>query len=320
MEFQLKNAKDADSEISTAGFPEIRQIKIPLTVSGMAKEDISPANWIVCSSKTAGDFTAVGYFFAKELAKRLHVPVGLINSTWGGTMIESWISRGAFENSPAFKPMVASMNGKDIEPVIKERRLKLERQIRSIEKNIHDSIPETEWKNPTYNSIGWPAISVSNIWENQPLGLSGLDGIVWYRKEIELDSGVANNPLILSLGKIDDNDETYVNGIWVGSTKNWAEQRTYHVPASVFKTGKNLIAVRVEDTGGGGGFYEDSLAVNLKTENGIIPLGDNWHFRVAKIAGNSGGIGPNDYPGLLFNAMINPLVPYAIRGVLWYQG
>ena len=75
---------------------------------------------------------------------------------------------------------------------------------------------------------------------------------------------------------------------------------------------KKLIAVRVEDTGGGGGFYEDSLAVNLKTENGIIPLGDNWHFRIAKIAGNSGGIGPNDYPGLLFNAMINPLIPYAI--------
>jgi len=102
-------------------------------------------------------------------------------------MIESWISRGAFENSPEFKSMAASMNGKDIEPVIKERQLKLERQIRSIEKNIHDSIPEAEWKNLTYNSIGWPAISVSNIWENQPLGLSGLDGIVWYRKEIELD-------------------------------------------------------------------------------------------------------------------------------------
>ncbi len=320
MEFQLKNAKDADSEISVADFPEIRQIKIPLNVSSIAKEDILPANWIVCSSKTAGDFTAVGYFFAKEMVKRLHVPVGLINSTWGGTMIESWISRGAFENSPAFKSMVASMNGKDIEPVIKERQLKLERQIRSIEKNIHDSIPETEWKNPTYNSIGWPAISISNIWENQSLGLSGLDGIVWYRKEFELDSGVANNPLILSLGKIDDNDETYVNGIWVGSTRNWAEKRAYHVPASVFKTGKNLIAVRIEDTGGGGGFYEDSLAVNLKTENGIIPLGDNWHFRVAKIAGNSGGIGPNDYPSLLFNAMINPLIPYAIRGVLWYQG
>ena len=286
----------------------------------MAKEDIPAANWIVCSSKTAGDFTAVGYFFARELVKRLHVPVGLINSTWGGTMIESWISHEAFENSTAFKSMVASIHGRDIGPVIKERQLKLENQIKTIEKNIHDTIPESEWKNPSYNGSDWPAISVSSIWENQPLGLSGLDGVVWYRKEFNLDSGVAGNSLILSLGKIDDNDETYVNGVWVGSTKNWEEKRMYHVPASVFRTGKNIIAVRVEDTGGGGGFYQDSLSINLKTENGIVPLGDNWHFRVAKIAGNGGGIGPNDYPGLLFNAMINPLIPYGIRGVLWYQG
>lgn len=320
MEFELKSAKDADAEIITSGLPDIRQIKIPLTVSSTAKEDIPPANWIVCSTKTAGDFTAVGYFFAREIEKRLHVPVGLINSTWGGTMIESWISHEAFENSPAFKSVVASINDRDIGPVIKERQLKLESQVRSIEKNIHDSIPETEWKNPAYSSKGWPTISVNSNWENQPLGLSELDGIVWYRREINLDSGVADKPLILSLGKIDDNDETYVNGIRVGSTKNWEEKRNYHVPANVFRTGKNLIAVRLEDTGGGGGFYEDSSAVNLKTENGIVPLGDNWHFRVAKIANNSGGIGPNDYPSLLFNAMINPLIPYSIRGVLWYQG
>jgi sialate O-acetylesterase len=320
MEFTLKSVKDADSEITTAGFPEIRQIKIPLTVSGTPKEDIPPANWIVCSAKTAGDLTAVGYFFARELVKRLHVPVGLINSTWGGTMIESWTSHEAFENSPAFKSMVASMNGRDIGPVIKERQLKLERQIAWIEKNIHDSIPETDWKNPTYNSKDWPAISVNATWENQPLGISGLDGIVWYRKEVDLDSGIANHPVILSLGKIDDNDETYVNGIWVGSTRNWEEKRIYHIPPAVFRTGKNVIAVRVEDTGGGGGFYEDSSGVNLKTENGILPLGVDWHFRIAKIAGNGGGIGPNDYPSLLFNAMINPLIPYGIRGVLWYQG
>jgi sialate O-acetylesterase len=320
MEFQLKSAKDADSEISTAEIPEIRQIKIPLTVSSTVKEDIPPANWIVCSPKTAGDFTAVGYFFARELVKRLHVPVGLINSTWGGTMIESWISRDAFENSPEFKSMAASMKGKDIEPVIKERQLKLEDQVRSSEKYIHDTIPETDWKNPDYNSMEWPAISVNALWENQSLGLSGLDGIVWYRKEINLDSGVTNSPVVLSLGRIDDNDETYVNGIWVGSTKNWEAKRMYHVPAGVFKTGKNVIAVRVEDTGGGGGFYDDSLVVNLNTENRVVPLGDNWHFRVAKIGGNGGGIGPNDYPSLLFNAMINPLIPYAIRGVLWYQG
>ncbi|HZZ75700.1 MAG TPA: sialate O-acetylesterase, partial [Puia sp.] len=190
MEFPLKYAKDADTEISAAGIPEIRQIKIPLTVSSTPREDITPAAWNVCSPKTAGDFTAVGYYFATELVKRLHVPVGLINSTWGGTMIESWISHEAFENSPEFRSIAASMKGKDIEPVIRERQLNLENQVRSVEKYIHDTVPETEWKNPDYNSTGWPAISVNALWENQPLGLSALDGIVWYKKEITLDSGV----------------------------------------------------------------------------------------------------------------------------------
>jgi sialate O-acetylesterase len=320
MEFPLKYTKNADFEISMAGIPEIRQIKIPLTVSGTPKDDITPANWTVCSAKTAGDFTAVGYFFAKELVKQLHVPVGLINSTWGGTMIESWISHEAFENSPEFKSVAAAMKGKDIASEIRERQLNLDKQVGSVEKNIHDSIAETNWKNPDYNSFGWPAVSVNASWENQPLGLSELDGIVWYRKEIDLDSVNVNGPLILSLGKIDDNDETYVNGILVGSTKNWEEKRMYHIPDGVFRIGKNIIAVRIEDTGGGGGFYDDSSSIYLKTESRVVPLGDNWHFRVAKIAGNAGGIGPNDYPNLLFNAMINPLIPYAMRGVLWYQG
>jgi len=320
MEFELKSAKDADMEISLADYPEIRHIKIPLTVSGTPKEDISSVKWDVCSPKTAGDFTAVGYFFARELIKRLHVPVGLINSTWGGTMVETWISRGSFEKSPEFKSFAASMNSQNMEFVIKERQLKLESQVKLLEKKIRDTIPENEWKNPGYNSQDWPGISVARNWENQPLGLAGLDGIVWYRREIDLDSNTANRPITLSLSKIDDNDETYVNGVLAGSTRNWSEKRVYHVPIGVFKPGKNIIAVRVEDTGGGGGFYEDSTLVNLKTENGIIPLGDNWHFRIAKIAGNGGGVGPNDYPSLLFNSMINPLIPYAIRGVLWYQG
>src|SRR5450432_570877 len=320
MEFELRSAKDADMEISLADYPEIRHIKIHLTDSGTPKEDISSVKWDVCSPKTAGDFTAVGYFFARELIKRLHVPVGLINSTWGGTMVETWISRGSFEKSPEFKSFAASMNSQNMEFVIKERQLKLESQVKLLEKKIRDTIPENEWKNPGYNSQDWPGISVARNWENQPLGLAGLDGIVWYRREIDLDSNTANRPITLSLSKIDDNDETYVNGVLAGSTRNWSEKRVYHVPIGVFKPGKNIIAVRVEDTGGGGGFYEDSTLVNLKTENGFIPLGDNWHFRIAKIAGNGGGVGPNDYPSLLFNSMINPLIPYAIRGVLWYQG
>ncbi len=320
MEFELKFARNADAEIRTASYPEIRHIKIVSSLSGTPKEDILPAKWDTCSSKTAGDFTAVGYFFAREIVKRLHVPVGLINSTWGGTMVETWISHGAFEKSPEFKSMIAPMTDKDIVVLLKERLNMFEQNIILFLKNIHDSIAETGWKNPDYNSQAWPKICVAQTWEEQPFGLSDLDGIVWYRKEVVLDANAAAKSVTLSLGKIDDFDETYVNGIWVGSTKNYAENRIYNVPAGVFKTGKNIIAVRVEDTGGGGGFYGDSTAIRIKTEDGVVPLGDNWSFRIAKVEGRGPGFGPNDFPSLLFNAMIYPLIPYGIRGVLWYQG
>ena len=320
MEFELKSVRNADEEIQSANYPEIRHIKIPLTVSGTPKDDILPSGWDVCSIKTAGDFTAVGFFFAREMVKRLHVPVGLINSTWGGTMVETWTSRGSFEKSPEFKSMITAMPDKDFESMMKERRKQLDQQIRLLQKNIHDTVPETEWKNTDYNSHQWPKIRVAATWENQPLGLGDLDGIAWYRKEVVLAAGDADKAVTLSLGTIDDFDDTYVNGIWVGSTKNWNENRVYHVPAGIFKVGKNIIAVRVEDTGGGGGFYGDSSIIQIRTENKMIPIGDAWNFRVAKISNKGVGMGPNDFPTLLFNAMIHPLVPFTIRGALWYQG
>jgi sialate O-acetylesterase len=320
MEFELNSVINADQETQSAIFPEIRQIKIPHEVSNSPKDNILPAPWEKCSPATAGNFTAVGYFFAREIVKRLHVPVGLINSSWGGTMSETWTSRGAFENSAEFKSMIAQIPVKNFEATVEKRRNNLEQQILALHKNTNDTVQEEQWKNPDYNSQNWPKISVANIWESQDLGLTDLDGVVWYRKEVVLEPGDLENPVVLSLGMIDDNDITYVNGVRVGSTKSYNTPRVYHVPAGVFKSGKNVIAVRVEDTGGGGGFYGDSSLIHLKTESKLIPLGDPWRFRIAKILDNGIGVGPNDFPCLLYNAMIHPLIPFSIRGVLWYQG
>jgi len=320
MEFGLNAVREAETEIQNADYPPIRQIKIQHDIGALPKDDILPAKWEVCSPYTAGNFTAVGYFFAREIAKRLNVPVGLVNSTWGGTMSETWTSRGALEKSPEFKEVIAEQPGPDLQHTIEVRRTRMEKQIRLLQQNITDTLAEENWKNPDYNSQAWPKIRVAVGWEAQPLGLEDLDGIVWYRKELTLDSAAAQNTVTISLGTIDDNDITYVNGIRVGATNNWDQKRVYYVPPGVFRTGKNLIAVRVEDTGGGGGFYGDSSIIQLKTSTGAVAIGDPWQFRVAKILNNGIGIDPNNYPCLLFNAMIHPLIPYAIRGVLWYQG
>jgi len=321
MEFMLKSVRNATAEINSASYPEIRHIKIPNRVSELPMEDISPAKWDTCSPATAGDFTAIGYFFARELVKRLHVPVGLINSSWGGTMVETWTSRGAFEKSPEFKAMISSVPAEDLLPIINQRKAAMKDQIRQLQKNITDSLPQDDWKNPGYNGQAWPKMSVARNWENQSLGMQDLDGIVWFRREIDLSAKAAGKPVLLSLGKIDDNDSAFVNGVFVGTTRSYSAVRLYSVPAGVFKSGKNIIAVRVEDTGGGGGFYDDSSSIYLKTDDGNILLSDSWSFRIAKIISSNGpGFGPNDYPCLLFNAMIQPLIPFRMRGVLWYQG
>ena len=320
MEFELKSALQAATEIQEANYPEIRQIKIPRIVSLVPKDDIPSGEWTICSPATAGDFTAVGYFFARDIQKRLHVPVGLINSSWGGTMVETWTSRGAFEKSPEFKSMIAGLPNANMESLAKQRKQDMDEKVKSLEKGITDSFPESDWKNPDYNSDAWPKMKVPAIWESQNLGLEEFDGVIWFRKEITLDAKEAANPVTLNLGKIDDFDESYVNGTPIGATKSYAADRHYTITPGVFKAGRNTIAVRVEDTGGGGGFYGDSADLNLTTGNRRIPLSGNWSFRIARIESGTGNIDPNSYPTLLFNAMINPLIPYGIKGALWYQG
>lgn len=320
MEFELKSAMHAAAEIREADYPQIRQIIIPKTVSLVPKEDIPSGEWTVCSPQTAGDYTAVGYFFAREIQKRIKVPVGLINSSWGGTMVETWTSRGAFEKSPEFKSMIAGLPNTDIETLIKQRKQGLDDKIKTLEKGVTDSVPESGWKDPDYNGEAWPKMKLPGLWEDQHLGLEELDGIVWFRRDITLDAEEAAKPVVLDLGTIDDNDETFVNGIAVGSTKSYDAVRHYTVAPGVFKAGRNVITVRVEDTNGGGGIYGDSAGVKLISATRSVNLSGAWGFRVARIDRGTGNLNPNEYPTLLFNSMIQPLIPYGIRGVLWYQG
>ena len=126
--------------------------------------------------------------------------------------------------------------------------------------------------------------------------------------------------LYLNYAMIDDNDETYVNGEKVGSTDGYNTLRKYTIAAGVLKAGKNTIAVKVGDTGGGGGIYGDGSDLKLTIGNTVQSLAGEWTFRIAMLQASSMSVGPNDYPSLLFNAMLYPLIPYTIRGAIWYQG
>lgn len=320
MEWPVRSSNNAAAEIAQGNFPTIRHIKIPNTIASAPQQDIKSGEWKICSPETVGDFTAVGYFFARELTRELNVPVGLINTTWGGTHVETWTSREAFENSDEFKTMIASMPKLNLDSLAKVKTASNLKRIESLQGAVNESTDVVNsWKETSFDDSRWKKMNVPELWESQELG--DFDGVVWFRKTISLPASEAGKEGWVALSMIDDSDETFINGIPVGKTTwKYNEQRNYKIAPGILKEGKNVIAVRVEDTGGGGGIYGVG-DFKISAGNFTLPLTGEWNYRVESLLQNSvGGVGPNSYPTLLFNAMLNPLIPYSIKGALWYQG
>ena len=305
-------------EINTADYAQIRHFKVPNTISTTLKDDITGGDWQICSAATAGNFSAAAYFFARELYNRLKVPIGLINTSWGGTMSETWTSKQAFEQSPELKYIAEAMKNSDIDRLQKERSETTLKNIQKLQGSFENNAPTTNWKNSDFDDSKWPLMKLPNEWESQ--GLPDLDGTVWFRKTIFISDADAGKAALLNLAMIDDNEETYLNGLKVGSTVGYTTPRKYSIAAGILKAGKNTIAIKVDDTGGGGGIYGDAANMNLTIENKKQSLAGDWAFRVAAVPPSSTSIGPNDYPSLLFNAMLYPLTQYSIKGAIWYQG
>ena len=309
-------------EIAVADYPQIRHIKVPNTVNSTPQKDIfqgdtTTTRWKICSPQTAGDFTATGYFFARELYNQLKVPIGLINTSWGGTHVETWTSHEGFESSDEFKGMIAQMPVLNLDSLANLRKEAVMKNIRSLQGSLPAQNEAASWKTDIDDNT-WPQMVLPSLWEQRQLG--DLDGVVWFRKAIDILPNDAGKEAILELAMIDDNDVTYVNGTEVGETNSYNQHRKYKIPAGILKTGKNVITVRVEDTGGGGGIYGDSAAMKLTIGDNAASLAGNWKFKAEQVYGNTTSVGPNSYPTLLFNAMVNPIIPYAFEGVIWYQG
>ena len=319
MEWRVNVSLDAEKEIAEADYPAIRHIKVNKTVSFAPQDDTDGGDWMVCSPKTAGYFSGVGYFFARELYKKLQVPIGLINASWGGTHVETWTSREAFENSPDYKEMIARMPSADLDA----KARKLEEELINKLKSMNVTFPAKEvarWREPSYDVSKWNTLELPQVWERQ--GLRYMDGIVWLRRDVTISSLDAGKEALLELAMIDDSDECFVNGTNVGSTwGKWNEKRRYKIPAELLKEGENTIAIRVHDDGGNGGVYGSAEDMKLTPASGnIIPLAGKWFFNVEKFVSGTTVAQPNQYPTLLYNAMINPIIPYTMAGVIWYQG
>lgn len=315
MEWTVGLSMNAAQELANSENPNIRQIKIAKNISSKPESDFKEGSWQVSNPTNTKDFTAVGYFFARNLYNQLKIPIGLINSTWGGTNIETWISREGFESSAEFKEMIAKMPKVDFDKLVKQKIESKTKQIEALQGVKLNSVNIEAFKSADFDDSKLITLNAPNQWEGQVLG--EIDGIVWYRKVVNLDESQSRKKAKISLAKIDDSDITYVNGIEVGKTNQWDALRVYEIPDGVLKKGKNVIAVKVTDTGGGGGFHGNQADMLIRFEDEAVALGGNWKIQVESIIGKTS---ENEFPSLAYNAMIHPIIPYSMRGVLWYQG
>jgi sialate O-acetylesterase len=320
-----------EEEIAAANHPRIRLLQVDKATSTYPLEEpsLSAGGWQECSPETIPYFSATAYFFGRDLLQELDVPVGLIHTSWGGTMAEAWTSLESLQLMPAFKESAEEYAAVPRDPeqqkaYFEQKFTEWHRKVNTLDFGMEKDVATAAVA--SYPEEGWSSVTLPGPWENN--GLPEFDGIAWYRKSIEIPDNWEGQELILSLGAVDDNEETWFNGVKIGATEGAGAARRYRIPAARVKAGKAILAVRVLDTGGLGGF------MGKESEMYIAPAGKEtlrenlngeWLFRTA-VNLNDVGMPPQrnpespHYPTTLYNAMIAPLVPYAIRGAIWYQG
>jgi len=313
-------------EIANANYPEIRNFFIP-TLADVTKvhDDLPPGRWIPASPENVMGFGAATYFFARQIYLKYHIPIGLINSSVGGTPIEAWISAEGFKKFPAEESMIS--NFRDTAYM---SRLTARRHVdnggssaQDPDKGLSGPIP---WYDPSYAPAGWHKFWLPGYWADQ--GVKGLNGTVWFRKEIQVPASMAGKAAKLFMGRIVDADETYVNGVRVGGITYQYPPRRYTLPAGLLKPGKNIVVVKVVSTAGKGGFVPDKPYF-ITAGGQDIDLRGDWLYQVGRVnpppAKGTGGSGDEVFsaqnsPTGLYNTMVAPAINYAIKGIIWYQG
>jgi sialate O-acetylesterase len=336
MEWSLANAQDGAKEAAAADFPLIHLFTVTKKTSAEPLDDVE-GRWVVTTPKEAAQFSAVGYFFGRELHQKLKLPVGLIHTSWGGTPAEAWTSRGALSADPTLRPMLERYDKQlvDLPRLQREyERAQAEWAGKYVMADPGNRGEAQGYAKPEHAAAGWKRMALPQLWESAGLDV---DGVVWFRREVELPAAWAGKDLTLKLGAIDDFDTTYFNGERVGATgpdtpNSWVAPRLYRVPGALVRAGRNTVAVRVFDRVGGGGFGggEMSLAPEGSAKESGVALNGEWLYMEEAVVPSrqidwssqpqAPGPANQNSPTVLYNAMLAPLFPYAIRGAVWYQG
>lgn len=318
MELQVQQAKDANKEISNANFPQIRFLVVAHDKQIKPQSDIYAGKWEVCDSSNMKEWSAVAYYFARQIHHDQNVPIGIIQSTWGGTPAEAWTSRDMLLTSPITKARALSNDTLRFDQVNFANDSLEWTRIWDIVYNPKDNadkiIPAIE-----YNDASWTTIEMPSVLKD--FGIGYYEGMVWLRKKITLPESFNQKDLTINLGHPEMNYSLYFNGqeicknIW-----NANATHSFTIPARLVQHGENIIAIRIAMLWGGGGLNPPAEDLNITDGAATISLAGKWLYQKDLETAFPKLVNYQYYPTLLFNAMINPLIPYGIKGFIWYQG
>ena len=372
MEWQMQNPINNQAiEISAANYPNIRMFSVPRNLEGSA---INNARWKITTPENVKQFSAVGYFFARELNNNLNIPIGILNSSWGGTRVEAWMSPEKLASlEPTKKEIKKILDAGGYDDIIKKQKTKNIEILASNESYLKaknypypegDNFKELwsalelddfEFSNPNYDDSNWDTFQVQAPSKDEDVefpitfekfyksGSMAENGVVWYRKKFNVNDSLGAYTITFNRG-IDDIDYTYINGVLIGNTLACCTDKIYTIPAGILKKEGNVMAIRVVDITSVGGF-RGSIFLNSDNEKQRLDQG-TWKQKhhafylypslqlhnlstnelIAKEEALKANLktglnlnNPNNY-SILFEKMLTPVMPYGIRGALWYQG
>ena len=324
--------RNSKQEIANASYPDIRLLKVPFNIS-VTPVDSVQGKWISASPETAGDFSAAAYFYARKLHQELNVPIGIIQSSIGGTPAEAWTSKASLAKLGDFDQRIGELD--QLQNTINgwNKRWTLQTVPRSDEDWNKLNLFDNSAAEVQFDDSKWDTMNLPGRFDRLTSG--EFDGVMWLRKVFVIQDSTAD--YVLYIGSVDDMDAAYINGQKVGETMQSgfaSTPREMTIPKSVLRSGENTIAIRAIDTGGPG-FINGPITIS--NQNGkVLSLEGEWKSKLVaeNISGKFFAYGLNadisgrpdvsqlnsNSPTVLFNAMIHPLIPYTIKGAIWYQG
>ncbi|MTK54455.1 sialate O-acetylesterase [Paludibacter sp.] len=316
MDWSVKQAQNAANEIAKANYPQIRFIVVAQDMKLTPQNDILSGKWKVCDPTNVKDFSAVAYYFARKIHTDQNVPIGIVQPSRGGTPVEAWTSREKLLSSPITRARTLSNDTLTPMHFVKDSLswVRLWNIVYNPQNNTDKVVPTID-----YDDAAWPTVEMPRLIKD--FGIGAYEGMIWMRKKIQLSESFSGKDLILNIGHPEMNYSLYFNGVEVcKSVWNSSQNHSYKIPAGIVKKGENTIAIRIAMIWSGGGINPPAEDLYLADGNSKLSLAGKWKYQKNLESTFPKIFNYQYYPTVLYNSMVHPLIPFGIKGFLWYQG